>query len=641
MLLLLAFALAAPVPAPAVKVVPIPPADPGVADFDKPPAGALLRLGSRQMRHPSGTVGDFAADNRTLFTGSAGLIREWDTETNTLRREIPLPGIGNVRLLRCTPDASTLLLSDLQAVHVWDRTTKKRIRTIQLPNQRIEHFALSPNGKTVAVGTREGHVRLFDLATGQDHDLDITPSPQKTQPSSITSLAWLPDGKTLVSSAFRDGVRAWDPITGDEKWSLPSEAAHGPIAVTPNGKQLITTFETDPGEYQAALYDTATQKHVKTLHGFVASDGLCVSPDGRYFWNGSQIWDTDAGKWIHSLNLAARVDSGAFSRDGKRVACGGHAVYLFDVVSGKELFDDTGHAGAVNAISVSADGKLVATAGQDGTARVWDGITGKLLHTFHEYFGRLASVSLSPDGKRLAAGDFDTLRVIDLANGRVLWRAEDHRELFQVAYSPDGSTIAVGGNNLRVHLYDAKTGQAIRNLDGSNSRTNGGLRSGWHFAWTPDSTGLVSPVCLQPLRNLQPIGGPGGEGDGKTRFVLWDVKTGERVRVIGPAAQWDHAPISIAPDGLHAAVGGDRVSLVELKTGKTKWMSEVSGWGPLAFAGDGKLYAGSACLDAKTGKKGSELKVDAKKLHAIAVPPKGKTVLTASPDDNTVIVWPR
>jgi WD40 repeat protein len=267
------------------------------------------------------------------------------------------------------------------------------------------------------------------------------------------------------------------------------------------------------------------------------------------------------------------------------------------------------------------------------------------LYTFREYFGRVASVSFSPDGKRLATGDLDTVRVFDLATGKVLWKAPGHRELLRVAYSPDGSMVAVGGKSLTVSLYDGKTGEAIRELVGFNGE--GG--TGWHFAWTPDSTGIVSPVCLMPVLPLGrnpnirplPVGGPGGEGDGKYRLVLWDVKTGDRVRQIGPESQDWNQTVAVAPDGTHAAVGDSRTVLVELKTGKTKWTAATAGVNGLAFAADDTLYAGTVCLDAGTGKKKSELKADAKQLRVVTVPPKGKVVLTASQYDNTVVVWPQ
>lgn len=659
-LLALSAALAAPVPQPAVKIAPVPPADPDAAEFDQPPKGALRLLGSRQMRHGLGSVGGFAADGRTLFTSDhVNGIREWDTDTSTLRRVIPTPDVTNVRRLTSTPDGGKLLFDDFKRLYVIDRATKKRLHALEVPGQAIQRFAVSPDGKTVAVGTEQGHVRLFDLASGKLHEFDVS-HPKlidpgfapgrgrpKADPQPIYSLAWSPDGQTLASAAQSEGVRGWNPLTGEERWALDTDRGYGPIAFTPDGNHVLAPVRTD-SIYRYALWDANTGKKVADLDGFGAGYGLAMSPDAGYFCNGRDIWDVAAKKVAHTLPARGWSEGVAFSRDGKRVALDGSGVRIFDVATGAELFDDTGHAGAVQAISVTQDGKLAATAGHDGTARVWDVGTGKLLHTFRGHKNACLTVCLSPDGKRLATGDAYAIRVFDLKADQEVWKADvdTHSQVVQAAYSPDGQLLAVARGNLTVELYDPSSGDLVRKLVGENSRLN----CFGHLAWTPDSTGIVSPVRLMPERppggnpNAAPVpvGGPGGEGDGKFRFVLWDVKSGERVRVIGEPVERYDGPVAIDPEGLRVAIAARGLSLVELKTGKVTWAdANVDGWGGLAFTGDDKLYAKGVCLDAKTGKKESELPADLRQTRALAVPLKGNTVLTAVWGDTAVVVWER
>lgn len=651
-------ALAAPVPQPAIKIAPIPKPDPDAAEFDKPPKGALRLLGSRQMRHGLGSVGGFATDGRTLFTSDhVNGIREWDTDTNTLRRAIPTPDVTNVRRLTSTPDGGKLLYDDYKRLYVIDRATKKRLHALEVPGQAIQRLAVSPDGKTVAVGTEQGHVRLFDLATGQLHEFDVS-HPKlidpgfapgrgrpKADPQPIYSLAWSPDGQTLASAAQSEGVRGWNPLTGEERWALDTDRGYGPIAFTPDGQHVIAPIRTD-SIYRYALWDAGSGKKAADLDGFGSAYGLAVSADGRYFCNGRDIWDAAAKKVAHTLPVGGWSEGVAFSRDGKRVALDGYGVRIFDVQSGKELFDDAGHAGAVQAISVTPDGKLAATAGYDGTARVWDAGTGKLLHTFRGHQNYVASASLSPDGKRLATVSGNEVRVYDLTAGQEVWKASGLGQVTQATFAPDGDTLAVGGGSLTVHLYDTRSGDSVRTLVGYN----GGMNVNWHFAWTPDSKHIVSPVNLRPVAvqggnpNAAPVpvGGPGGEGDGKFRFVLWDAKTGERVRVIGEPVERYDGPVAIDPEGLRVAIAARGLSLVELKTGKVTWAdADVDGWGGLAFTGDDKLYAKGVCLDAKTGKKESELPADLRQTRALAVPLKGNTVLTAVWGDTAVVVWAR
>ncbi|MEO2088911.1 MAG: hypothetical protein ABGY75_05360, partial [Gemmataceae bacterium] len=570
-----------------------------------------------------------------------------------------LHGLPDGMYYVCPPKRDPELFDDFKRLYVYDRATKKRLHALEVPGQAIQRAAVSPDGKTVAVGTFQGHVRLFDLATGRLLDFDVS-HPKlidpgfapgrgrpKADPQPIYSLAWSPDGKTLASAAQSEGVRGWNPLTGEERWALDTDRGYGAIAFTPDGKHVLAQVRTE-SIYRYALWDAATGKKVTELDGFGSGYGLAVSADGRYFCNGHDIWDVAAKKVAHTLPVNGLSSGVAFSRDGKRVALDVDGVKIFDVATGQELFDDAGHAGAVLAISVTQDGKLAATAGYDGTARVWEVGTGKLLHTFRGHQNGVASVSLSPDGKRLATGDLDTVRVFDLKADQEVWKADvdTPSQVVKVAYSPDGDTLAVGGGSLTVHLYDARNGDSVRKLVGHN----GGLNSAWQFAWTPDSTGIVSPVDLLPVAvpggnpNAAPVpvGGPGGEGDGKFRFVLWDVKTGERVRVMGEPVERFDGPVAIDAEGLHVAIAARGLSLVELKTGKVTWAdADVDGWGGLAFTGDDKLYAKGVCLDAKTGKKVSELPADLRQTRALAVPLKGNTVLTAVWGDTAVVVWPR
>ena len=298
-LLALSAALAAPVPQPAIKIVPIPKPDADAADFDKPPKGALLRLGSRQMRHAGGGVGDFAADGRTLFTAGYGMIREWDSDANTLRRSIPITDTTNVMRLKSTPDGSKLLFDDYKHLHVWDRATKKRLHTLVILDQMVYCHAVSPDGKTVAVGTFEGHVRLFDLASGKLLDFDVShpvvgvPADQpglpalrrEKSPPNIYALAWSPDGKTLASSAQGERTRGWNPLTGEERWALDDNRGYGLLAFTPDGRHLLAPVRTE-SIYRYALWDAGSGKKASDLDGFGSGYGLAVSADGRYYCNG-------------------------------------------------------------------------------------------------------------------------------------------------------------------------------------------------------------------------------------------------------------------------------------------------------------------------------------------------------------------
>ncbi|TXT33234.1 MAG: WD-40 repeat-containing protein, partial [Comamonadaceae bacterium] len=164
------------------------------------------------------------------------------------------------------------------------------------------------------------------------------------------------------------------------------------------------------------------------------------------------------------------VRSVAWTADGKTLASAGddQTVRLWDGASGKLLRTLEGHQGTVWSVAWSADGKTLASAGIDKTVRLWDGASGKLLCTLEGLQGAVSSVAWSADGKTLAsAGEDKTVRLWDGASGKLLRTLEAHQgRVFSVAWSADGKTLASAGDDQMVHLWDGASGKLLRKLEG-------------------------------------------------------------------------------------------------------------------------------------------------------------------------------
>jgi WD40 repeat protein len=122
-------------------------------------------------------------------------------------------------------------------------------------------------------------------------------------------------------------------------------------------------------------------------------------------------------------------------------------VKVWDAESGKELLTLRGHAASVNKVAFSVDGKRLATASEDQTAKVWDAESGKELLTLRGRAGTVNKAAFSPDGKRLATANADgTVQVyvldlrelLDLARSRVTraFTAEECQRYFQSGTCP-------------------------------------------------------------------------------------------------------------------------------------------------------------------------------------------------------------
>jgi WD40 repeat protein len=311
------------------------------------------------------------------------------------------------------------------------------------PLSPITAVVFSPDGKLLATGCY-GHVTLWDLA-------NVRPVKVLTNVlGAVSDLRFSPDGTLLAVAGGQPSARGDLRLFEVNGWKLKTvlrghEDTVSSVAFRPDGKKLVSASF----DKSVRIWDLATFKAEAILEphsDFVYA--IAYSPDGKWLASASKdrtvkLIDADArqGKLTFS-GMTLDVLAVAFSGNGQRVLSSGYepALSWWDTKTAAREKSQPGHRGAVHEICVSKDGKLIASGGADASVILWDGSSGSSLRTLSA--GSLVyAVALSPDSRLVAAGSFDGLvRLFDVKTGRQLATLLSVGSEDWLAQTPEGYT---------------------------------------------------------------------------------------------------------------------------------------------------------------------------------------------------------
>lgn len=176
-----------------------------------------------------------------------------------------------------------------------------------------------------------------------------------------------------------------------------------------------------------------------------------------------------------------RVTSAAFSPDGREIATASYdrTARIWDATTGLQLVSATGHAGWLRSVAFSSDGRHIVTASYDGSARIWDSATGRQLTILTGHLGPVVSAAFSSDGQHVVTSSIDkTARVWNAVTGEPILTIKGHTERVNfAAFFPDGNRILTASDDKTARIWSVATGAELRQLKGHTEYIQGAALS--------------------------------------------------------------------------------------------------------------------------------------------------------------------
>ncbi|WP_427162719.1 trypsin-like peptidase domain-containing protein [Aliinostoc sp. HNIBRCY26] len=324
------------------------------------------------------------------------------------------------------------------------------------------YLSLAPSVQAVATAPSSAKFTLVKTLIGHSQKvLTLTVSWINLQfiEGRVISVAFSPDGRTLASGSWDKTIKIWNIATGQEIRTLNghSQGVYS-VAFSPDGRTLAS----GSWDKTIKIWNIATGQLIRTLNGHSdLVESVAISPDGRTLASGSQdktikIWNIATGQLIRTLNgHSDLVESVAISPDGKTLASGSQdkTIKIWNIATGQEI--RTLNDPSVISVAFSPDGRTLASGSQDKTIKIWNMSTGQLIRTLTGHSDWVNSVAFSPDGRTLASGSWDkTIKIWNMSTGQEIRILNGHSHwVNSVAFSPDGRTLASGSWDATIKIW--------------------------------------------------------------------------------------------------------------------------------------------------------------------------------------------
>ena len=484
------------------------------------------------------------------------------------------------------------------AIYLWQTANWQRVGILHGHTSAVRTLAFAPPGtilndqSLLVSGGADGQLRFWHLQNGQGQ-----PGYTLKRSGYLRALAFSPDGAQLVSGSDDQTVCLWQVATGELRQQFTGHQGriYGVAFCAPlsrgahQGKRLVISsgedthvylWDADSGEQIAVL--AAHQHPIRALACLPATRGAAQRDEAAWLATADEagviyLWDLHTLRpqrhWQEDREIIRAL---SFNADGTLLASAGDngLARIWEPTQGRLVQTIRAHRAVATATFSPQTPFLLATTGYDRTISLWNAANGQAQHFLHGYRNKVYVAQFQPPaGNLLATGHSDgvvRLWQFDEGKPRLQHQLTGHPSVFTLAFSPDGTRLASGSNDTTIRLWDSATGAHLRTLYGHTNDL-------YSVAFSPDGRLLVSTSADQTIRLWDTHSGsevrrfatqgctswsavfhPNGvwvaTGDFDHQVRLWEVATG-RLLETWSGHRWEIEKVAFSPDGAWLASG--------------------------------------------------------------------------------------